>query len=100
MTATLALKPKHTTEPTPVVESTPAVEAVETVGTSSPARAFAVVMPSTILVVFAGVFAAFVATGTPAGESVAYAAYLAFWLGGGFGAILSGSIWSSSTEKH
>ena len=97
MTATLALKPQPTTEPAPAVESAPAVEPA---APASPARAFAIVMPSTILVVFAGVFFGFLAGGTPAGESLAYAAYLAFWLGGGFGAILSGSIWSSSTEEH
>ena len=46
---------------------------------------------------FTSLVAAFVIGGTPVGEAVGYGAYLAFWIGGGFGAILSGAVWSQKT---
>lgn len=100
MTATLALQPKPKTEQAPESVAAPTVETVDAVDETSIARSIAIVLPTTMLVVFLGVIAAFVIGGTPVGEAVGYGAYLSFWIGGGFGAILSGSIWSQKAGGH
>ena len=94
MTATLALTPTEQERATVAAEPAPVVEAVEEPSVGDTLK---VVLPTTVLVVFVGIIAAFVIGGTPVGEAVGYGAYLAFWIGGGFGAILSGAVWSQKT---
>lgn len=94
MTATLALTPTEQERAVVTAEPTPVVEAAEEPSVGDTLK---VVLPTTVLVVFVGIIAAFVIGGTPVGEAVGYGAYLAFWIGGGFGAILSGAVWSQKT---
>ena len=94
MTATLALTPTEQERAPVVAEPAPVVETVEEPSVGDTLK---VVLPTTVLVVFVGIIAAFVIGGTPVGEAVGYGAYLAFWIGGGFGAILSGAVWSQKT---
>ena len=97
MTATLALKPTEQTAPAPAAASTPVVETVKEPDVGASLK---IVLPATMLLVFLGVLIAFVIGGTPTGEALGYAAYLSFWIGGGFGAILSGAIWSQKAVGH
>ena len=57
-------------------------------------------IPLTVLAVFATVTAAFAFGGTPLGEAIGYGAYLAFWIGGGFGLIASGAYYSHVTHDE
>jgi len=97
MTATLALKPAEKTAPAPAEAPIPVAE---TVAEPDVGASLKIVLPTTMLVVFVGVLVAFVIGGTPTGEALGYAAYLSFWIGGGFGAILSGAIWSQKAMGH
>ncbi len=48
-------------------------------------------VPLTMVAVFAVTAILFLIGGTPLGESVGYGVYLAFWIGGGFGMMISGA---------
>jgi hypothetical protein len=94
MTATLALTPTEQERPAVAAEPMPVVGTTEEPSVGDTLK---VVLPTTVLVVLLGSIAAFVIGGTPVGEAIGYGAYLAFWIGGGFGAILSGAVWSQKT---
>jgi hypothetical protein len=51
-------------------------------------------IPLTMVAVCVATILMFVVSGTPLGEAIGYGTYLAFWVGGGFGAMISGAYYN------
>ncbi|MDW3180305.1 MAG: hypothetical protein R8J94_23240 [Acidimicrobiia bacterium] len=55
-------------------------------------------IPLSALVVFALVAVASYLTSGEVGEAVGIGAFMSFWIGGGFGAIMGGALWNHHNE--
>lgn len=92
-------QPSQLRAPKTRADEKPVVAPVETapVAHKSIQEILKITIPLTMLATFVGTVLFVVLAGGLLGEAVGYGAYMAFWIGGGFGAILSGAYYNHVT---